>query len=78
VIRKRFGVKLFAPELSRLRRKAGIAPLRRSRRAAGVPGAPGLAVTSLGRAAAKGAVEVTFNGRGSAKELAEFFRRLAG
>jgi hypothetical protein len=77
VIRKRFGVKLFAPELSRLRRKAGIAPLRRSR-AAGVPGAPGLAVTSLGRAAAKGAVEVTFNGRGSAKELAEFFRRLAG
>jgi len=76
-IRKRFGVKLFAPELSRLRRKAGIAPLRRSGRPP-APEAPGIAITPLGRAAAKGAVEVTFNGRGSAKELAEFFRRLAG
>jgi hypothetical protein len=78
-IRKRFGVKLFAPELSRLRRKAGIAPLRRrSGRAAGAAGVPALAIAPLGRAAAKGAIEVTFNGRGSPKELAEFFRRLAG
>lgn len=74
-IRKRFGVKLFAPELSRLRRKAGIAPLRRPRAAAP---APGITVGPLGRGAAKGAIEVTFNGRGSAKGLAEFFRQLAG
>ena len=78
-IRERFGVKLFAPELSRLRRKAGIAPLRRGRRddPRGAS-APGLAIAPLGRGAAKGAIEMTFNGRGSAKELAEFFRRLAG
>jgi transposase len=78
-IRRRFGVKLFAPELSRLRRKAGIAPLRRRGRPVGSPpdGAARPGIAFLGRAAAKGAIEVTFSGRGSAKELAQFFRRLA-
>ena len=72
-IRRRFGVKLFAPELSRLRRKAGIAPLRRTAARTGTRPA----IAFLGRAAAKGSIEVTFSGRGSAKELAQFFKRLA-
>ena len=79
-IQKRFGVKLFAPELSRLRRKAGIAPLRRRARSteAGSAGGAGRrTIGSLGRGAAKGAIEVTFSGRGSAKELAQFFKHLA-
>jgi len=79
-IQKRFGVKLFAPELSRLRRKAGIAPLRRARRAAPSASqqAGRIAIAPLGRAMGKGAIEMTFNGRGSARELAEFFKHLSG
>ncbi len=77
-IRKRFGVKLFAPELSRLRRKAGIAPLRRRGRSAqSAAGFGKTTIAALGRGAGKGAIEVTFSGRGSAKELAQFFRHLA-
>ncbi|HWC64738.1 MAG TPA: hypothetical protein VG777_01545 [Thermoanaerobaculia bacterium] len=78
-IQKRFGVKLFPPELSRLRRKAGIAPLRK--RKAGAPAAKdksGLAIAPLSGRAARGAIDVSFSGRGSAKELANFFRQLAG
>lgn len=78
-IQKRFGVKLFPPELSRLRRKAGIAPLRKRRAAApAAAGKPGLAIAPLSGKAVRGAIDVTFNGRGSAKELARFFRQLAG
>jgi len=79
-IQKRFGVKLFAPELSRLRRKAGIAPLRRARRAAApAPQQTGrIAIAPLARPMGKGAIEMTFNGRGSARELAEFFKHLSG
>jgi hypothetical protein len=77
-IQKRFGVKLFPPELSRLRRKAGIAPLRRRRAAAAPEGKPALAIAKLPGRAARGAIDVTFNGRGSAKELASFFRQLGG
>jgi hypothetical protein len=77
-IRKRFGVKLFPPELSRLRRKAGIAPLRRPRAVRETARTGGVTIVPLGGRAAKGAIEVTFNGRGSARGLAEFFKHLAG